>query len=153
MCAMCTYTYVRAPTHTHTHTSTACLSSGNRFSHRHGSILAVCAWGYALVFACSPLAHWGSFGPEPYGTACCIDWGRSSREPVARSYTVALFLCCYVLPCGLISSSYTLILLTMRHSQRALRRHSRVRAPLHVQTRMGNIQIIIVKVRPGTGTA
>ncbi|XP_041967543.1 opsin 7, group member a [Alosa sapidissima] len=122
------------------------FSSGNRFSHRHGSVLAACAWGYALIFACSPLAQWGSFGPEPYGTACCVDWGRSSREPVARSFTLALFLCCYVLPCGLISSSYTLILLTMRHSRRALRRHSHARVHLHTQTRMGNIQIVIVKL-------
>ncbi|XP_031431157.1 opsin 7, group member a isoform X2 [Clupea harengus] len=119
---------------------------GNRFTHRHGSVLAACAWGYALLFACSPLARWGSFGPEPYGTACCIDWGRSSHEPLARSYTVALFLCCYVLPCALISSSYTLILLTMRHSRRALRRHSHKRVHLHTQTRMGNIQIVIVKL-------
>ncbi|KAL2089409.1 hypothetical protein ACEWY4_014097 [Coilia grayii] len=120
----------------------------NRFSHRHGSVLAVCAWCYALVFACSPLVRWGSFGPEPYGTACCIDWGRSSREPLARSYTLALFLCCYALPCTLIGSSYTLILLTMRHSQRALCQHSlsKVRARLHAHKRMANIQIVIVKL-------
>ncbi|XP_063056475.1 opsin 7, group member a [Engraulis encrasicolus] len=139
-----------------------CPVYGNRFTHRHSGALAACAWGYALLFACSPLARWGSFGPEPYGTACCIDWARSSREPLARSYTLALFLGCYALPCALIGSSYTLILLTMRHSRRALRQHSlprpaprRTRMPhedghghmhAHSQSRMANIQIIIVKL-------
>ena len=120
---------------------------GSKFSPRYACLLVLCSWCYALIFAVGPATGWGEYGPEPYGTACCIDWGRSSHEPLARSYTVALFLCCYVLPCALISSSYTLILLTMRHSRRALRRHSHKRVHLHTQTRMGNIQIVIVKVR------
>lgn len=36
--------------------------------------MVVGVWCYASVFAVGPLAHWGSFGPEPYGTACCINW-------------------------------------------------------------------------------
>ncbi|XP_071202142.1 opsin 7, group member a [Salvelinus alpinus] len=113
---------------------------GNRFCPDHGRILIACAWAYALVFACSPLAHWGAYGPEPYGTACCIDWQRSNRDSVARSYTVALFLCCYVLPCCVITSAYSQILVTVRESRRAVEQH------VSQQTHMGNVQTTIVKL-------
>ncbi|XP_045544654.1 opsin-5 [Salmo salar] len=113
---------------------------GNRFSPDHGRILIACAWAYALVFACSPLAHWGAYGPEPYGTACCIDWQRSNWDGVARSYTVALFLCCYILPCCVITSAYSQILVTVRESRRAVEQH------VSQQTRMGNVQTTIVKL-------
>ncbi|XP_077077107.1 opsin 7, group member a [Siphateles boraxobius] len=113
---------------------------GNRFSYEHGRVLIACAWAYALVFACSPLAHWGQYGPEPYGTACCIDWSWSSDDSVARSYTTVLFIACYLLPCSIIIVSYTRILLTVRESRRAVEQH------VSVQTRMGNIQAIIVKL-------
>ncbi|KAM6962572.1 opsin 7, group member a [Aplochiton taeniatus] len=113
---------------------------GNRFSPGHARVLMACAWAYALLFALSPLAQWGAYGPEPYGTACCIDWSRSNAEGVARSYTVALFLCCYVLPCTVITSSYSQILRTVRESRRAVQHH------LAPQTHMGNIQTVIVKL-------
>lgn len=117
--------------------------TGSRLGHEHCCVLIVCAWAYALVFACSPLVHWGQYGPEPYGTACCIDWISSNRDPIARSYTTALFICCYLLPCTIIIFSYTHILLTVRESRRAVEQHVS-------QARMGNIQTIIVKVGPTT---
>ncbi|KAM4604850.1 opsin-5-like [Polymixia lowei] len=113
---------------------------GNRFRSAHGRLLIACAWAYALLFACSPLAHWGEYGPEPYGTACCIDWRLSNRHGAARSYTAVLFFCCYILPCGVIVASYAGILVTVRASRRALERHA------SRQTHMGSIQAIIVKL-------
>ncbi|NXT29482.1 OPN5 protein, partial [Syrrhaptes paradoxus] len=71
--------------------------------------------------AISPLAEWGSYGPEPYGTACCITWKASSTE--ATLYILALFIFCYLLPCLLILVSYSLILWTVRVSRRAVRQH------------------------------
>lgn len=117
-----------------------CVSIGNRFSYEHGRVLIACAWAYALVFACSPLAYWGQYGPEPYGTACCIDWALSNHDSIARSYITVLFIACYLLPCTIIMVSYTRILLTVRDSRRAVEQH------ISAQTRMGNIQTIIVKV-------
>ncbi|NWS52204.1 OPN5 protein, partial [Chunga burmeisteri] len=61
------------------------------------------------------------YGPEPYGTACCITWKTSSRE--ATLYILALFIFCYLLPCLLILVSYSLILWTVRVSRRAVRQH------------------------------
>ncbi|XP_056620959.1 opsin 7, group member a [Triplophysa dalaica] len=113
---------------------------GNGFSYEHGRVLIGCAWAYALVFACSPLAYWGRYGPEPYGTACCIDWELSNHDSIARSYITVLFIACYLLPCTIIVVSYTRILLTVRDSRRAVEQH------ITAKTRMGNIQTIIVKL-------
>ncbi|XP_014348795.2 opsin 7, group member a, partial [Latimeria chalumnae] len=113
---------------------------GNRFRNEHGKMLIACAWAYAVVFACSPLVHWGEYGAEPYGTACCIDWKASNKEKVALSYTTALFVFCFVIPCGIIITSYTLILMTVKESRKAVQRH------ISAQTRMNNVQAIIVKL-------
>ncbi|XP_058670546.1 opsin-5-like [Ammospiza caudacuta] len=94
---------------------------GSRFSHGHAMGLLLAVWAYALAFAAAPLARWGSYGPEPYGTACCVTWEPSSKE--ATLYILALLICCYLLPCLLILASYALILWTVWASRRALRRH------------------------------
>uniref|UniRef100_A0A8C8SDI3 G-protein coupled receptors family 1 profile domain-containing protein n=1 Tax=Pelusios castaneus TaxID=367368 RepID=A0A8C8SDI3_9SAUR len=90
----------------------------NKFSPTHAAVLLLCVWAYALIFAIAPLANWGSYGPEPYGTACCLKWKPSSRE--AMIYIVALFLFCYLFPCLLILISYSLILWTVKVSRRAV---------------------------------
>ncbi|NXW22598.1 OPN5 protein, partial [Circaetus pectoralis] len=82
-----------------------------------------CAWTYAAIFACSPLAHWGEYGAEPYGTACCIDWRSTNVDAVAMSYTVVLFFFCFILPCGVIVTSYSLILVTVKESRKAVKQH------------------------------
>ncbi|NWI71936.1 OPN4 protein, partial [Todus mexicanus] len=92
--------------------------------------LTLCSVNITLVFSYgpdlgqpipTPLAEWGSYGPEPYGTACCITWKASSRE--ATLYILALFIFCYLLPCLLILISYSLIFWTVRVSRRAVRQH------------------------------
>ncbi|KAK1205623.1 OPN4 protein, partial [Pygoscelis papua] len=82
-----------------------------------------CAWTYAVIFACAPLAHWGEYGVEPYGTACCIDWHSTNINAVAMSYTVVLFVFCFILPCGVIVTSYSLILVTVKESRKAVEQH------------------------------
>ncbi|XP_054049391.1 opsin-5-like [Rissa tridactyla] len=113
---------------------------GNRFRREHGQILIACAWTYAAIFACSPLAHWGEYGAEPYGTACCIDWRSTNENTVAMSYTVVLFVFCFILPCGVIVTSYSLILITVKESRKAVEQH--IAGP----TRMTNAQTITVKL-------
>lgn len=118
------------------------VSTGNRFNSIHGCLLITCAWIYALLFASSPLVYWGKYGPEPYGTACCIDWRVSNQHTVARTYTLALFILCYILPSCVIVASYAGILLTVQASRKNMEQHAAR------QTHMGSIQTIIVKVRP-----
>ncbi|KAM4556764.1 opsin 7, group member a [Fundulus diaphanus] len=117
-----------------------CPLYGNRFKALHGQLLIACAWVYALLFACSPLAHWGEYGPEPYGTACCIDWSLSNKLGTARSYTVALFVFCYILPCCVIVASYTGILVTVQASRKTMEQHA------SRQMNMSSIQTIIIKL-------
>ncbi|CAL8307618.1 unnamed protein product [Lota lota] len=115
---------------------------GKRLSPTHSRLLIGCCWAYALLFACFPLLHWGAYGPEPYGTACCIDWQRSRREASARSYTLALFVLCYAVPCGVMLLSYGQILLMVRESRRAVEQHV-----VSAATRCtGNIQAVILKL-------
>ncbi|XP_063076056.1 opsin-5-like [Engraulis encrasicolus] len=113
---------------------------GNRFRPVHGRLLVACAWLYALAFAGCPLAHWGEYGPEPYGTACCIDLRLSNLQLAARSYTLVLFVSCYLVPCAIIVASYVSILVTVCTTKRAMERH------VPMVTRMSNIQAIIVKL-------
>ncbi|XP_064301516.1 opsin-5-like [Phalacrocorax carbo] len=113
---------------------------GNRFRREHGQILIACAWTYAAIFACSPLAHWGEYGAEPYGTACCIDWRSTNVNTVAMSYSVVLFVFCFILPCGVIVTSYSLILVTVKESRKAVEQH--VSGP----AKMSNAQTITVKL-------
>ena len=116
--------------------------TGKRLSPAHSRLLIGCCWAYALLFACSPLLHWGAYGPEPYGTACCIDWRRSRREAGARSYTLALLLLCYAAPCCVMLLSYGHILLTVRESRRAVEQH----AVSAATRRTGSLQAVILKV-------
>ncbi|XP_054624207.1 opsin 7, group member a isoform X2 [Dunckerocampus dactyliophorus] len=113
---------------------------GNRFNRIHGRLLIAFAWFFALLFACCPLVHWGEYGPEPYGTACCIDWRLSNQLPAARSYTVALFFFCYILPFCVILASYMGILATVHASHKTMERHA------SRQKHMSSIQVIIVKL-------
>ncbi|XP_078275342.1 opsin-5-like [Rhinoraja longicauda] len=96
---------------------------GNRITSEYTCILVSCAWAYASVFAISPLANWGHYGPEPYGTACCIEWKAPNLDSHAMSYIIVLFVFCYIIPCGIITTSYTLILLTVKGSRRAVQQH------------------------------
>ncbi|MBN3311449.1 OPN5 protein, partial [Atractosteus spatula] len=96
---------------------------GSKFSSSHACLLVVGSWIYALIFAIAPLAKWGNYGPEPYGTACCIDWKAPNRELSALTYIIFLFVFCYVVPCTIIFTSYTFILLTVRGSRQAVQQH------------------------------
>lgn len=118
-------------------------ATGNKFSPCHAGVLLLCVWAYALMFATAPLAKWGSYGPEPYGTACCIMWKASSRE--ATIYILTLFVFCYLLPCLLILVSYSLILWTVRVSRRAIRQHT---SP---QRRAHSVHSLVMKVGEGLG--
>ncbi|KAK2851757.1 hypothetical protein Q5P01_008033 [Channa striata] len=118
-----------------------CLPNlGNKFSSSHARLLVVGVWCYASVFAVGPLAQWGHYSPEPYGTACCIDWHAPNHELSALSYIVSLFVFCYALPCTVIFLSYTFILLTVRGSRQAVQQH------VSPQTKTANAHTLIVKL-------
>lgn len=103
-------------------------------------MLVLGAWCYALIFAVGPASGWGEFGPEPYGTACCINWHLPRSDLLAMSYIISLFLFCYIVPCTIIFFSYLFILLTVRGAQQAVQQH------VSPQNKITNAQTLIVKV-------
>ncbi|XP_054837821.1 opsin-5-like [Eublepharis macularius] len=111
---------------------------GNKFSPTYAAALLACVWAYAFIFAVAPLVDWGSYGPEPYGTACCIKWKASTRE--AKFYIMALFVFCYIIPCVLIIISYSLILWTVKVSRRAVKQH------MSPQSKTNSVHSLIVKL-------
>lgn len=113
---------------------------GNKFSSSRSCVLLLCVWAYAFVFATAPLADWGRYGPEPYGTACCIDWKAANHEHRAISYIISLFVFCYVIPCTLILISYTLILLTVKGARKAVQQH------LSPHNKGGSAHSLIIKL-------
>ncbi|KAJ0064877.1 hypothetical protein NL108_017016, partial [Boleophthalmus pectinirostris] len=112
---------------------------GNKFSSSHACLLVAAVWCYAFIFALGPLAQWGHYSPEPYGTACCIDWHAPNHEPSSLSYILCLFIFCYALPCSIIFVSYTFILLTVRGSRQAVLQH------VSPQTKTANAHALIIK--------
>ncbi|XP_061909422.1 opsin-5-like isoform X2 [Entelurus aequoreus] len=113
---------------------------GNKISSSHARLLVAGVWFYASVFAVGPLAQWGRYSSEPYGTACCIDWHAPNHELSALSYIVCLFVFCYALPCTIIFLSYTCILLTVRGSRQAVQQH------VSPQTKTTSAHSLIVKL-------
>ncbi|XP_061609667.1 opsin 7, group member b [Phyllopteryx taeniolatus] len=113
---------------------------GNKFSYCHACLLVAGVWCYAAVFAAGPLSGWGKYGPEPYGTACCIDWHAPSHNSSAMSYIVCLFFFCYIVPCTVIFLSYAFILLTVRSSRQAVQQH------MSPQNKITNAHALIVKL-------
>uniref|UniRef100_A0A3P9M731 Opsin 7, group member d n=1 Tax=Oryzias latipes TaxID=8090 RepID=A0A3P9M731_ORYLA len=113
---------------------------GNKFSFSHARLLVAGVWCYASVFAVGPLARWGHYSAEPYGTACCIDWHAPNHELWALSYILCLFIFCYALPCTIIFLSYAFILLTVRGSRQAVQQH------VSPQTKTTNAHTLIVKL-------
>ncbi|XP_051950932.1 opsin-5-like [Xyrauchen texanus] len=113
---------------------------GNKFSYSHACLMIVGVWCYATVFAVGPLANWGHYGPEPYGTACCIDWYAPGHDTLSMSYIICLFLFCYAVPLAIILLSYILILITVQGSRQAVQQH------ISPQTKTTNAHILIVKL-------
>ena len=74
------------------------------FNKKRTVYFVIFLWFYSLVFSVAPFANWSSYTLEGFGTSCSVDWSSSSSNAV--SYTVALYLGCFVLPLGITGFSY-----------------------------------------------
>ncbi|CAG00077.1 unnamed protein product [Tetraodon nigroviridis] len=69
--------------------------------------VVICAiWLYACLWAAFPLLGWGSYGPEPFGTACSIDWTGYGDSLNNATFIVAMSVLCTFLPCLVIFFTY-----------------------------------------------
>ncbi|XP_019896523.2 opsin 9 isoform X2 [Esox lucius] len=94
------------------------LRYGQWIEKRHMSMTIVLGWFYTLFWASLPLLGFGSYGPEPFGTSCTINWVRSSLSD--KAYVFLIMIMCFVLPTLTIVISYVTILLTVYRSSRTL---------------------------------
>ncbi|XP_068426048.1 opsin 9 [Clinocottus analis] len=97
-----------------------CLRYGQWIERRHVSLSIVLVWVYASFWALLPAFGFGSYGPEPYGTSCTINWWSMRSSLNDRIYIVLILICCFGFPTLTIVASYLAILLTVFRSNRTL---------------------------------
>ncbi|XP_030262041.1 opsin 8, group member a isoform X1 [Sparus aurata] len=80
--------------------------TGVRFKRRT-ILMVICGiWLYATLWALFPLLGWGSYGPEPFGLACSIDWTGYGESLNHATFIMTLSILCTFLPCLAIVFTY-----------------------------------------------
>ncbi|XP_076593522.1 opsin 9 [Chaetodon auriga] len=97
-----------------------CLRYGQWIERRHVSLSIALMWVYTLFWALLPAFGFGSYGPEPYGTSCTINWWRMRSSLNDRIYIFLILTFCFGFPTLTIITSYLAILLTVYRSNRTL---------------------------------
>ncbi|KAG7240225.1 hypothetical protein INR49_027036 [Caranx melampygus] len=80
--------------------------TGIKFRRRTVSIVISGIWLYAGLWALFPLLGWGSYGPEPFGLACSIDWTGYGESLNHATFIMTLSVLCTFLPCLVIIFTY-----------------------------------------------
>ncbi|XP_053192642.1 opsin 8, group member a [Scomber japonicus] len=80
--------------------------TGVKFQRRTISIVISGIWLYAGLWALFPLLGWGSYGPEPFGLACSIDWTGYGESLNHATFIMSLSVLCTFLPCLTIVFTY-----------------------------------------------
>uniref|UniRef100_A0A672HSM4 Opsin-5-like n=1 Tax=Salarias fasciatus TaxID=181472 RepID=A0A672HSM4_SALFA len=63
-------------------------------------------WLYAGLWSLFPLVGWGSYGPEPFGLACSVDWTGYWESLNHSTFIMSLSILCTFLPCLTILFTY-----------------------------------------------
>uniref|UniRef100_UPI003AAE611E opsin 8, group member a n=1 Tax=Centroberyx gerrardi TaxID=166262 RepID=UPI003AAE611E len=80
--------------------------TGNKFQRRTISIVISGIWLYAGLWASFPLLGWGSYGPEPFGLACSVDWIGYQQSLNHSTFIMTLSVLCTFIPCLTILFTY-----------------------------------------------
>ncbi|KAM7368160.1 hypothetical protein PAMP_014406 [Pampus punctatissimus] len=80
--------------------------TGVKFQRRTISIVISGIWLYAGLWALFPLLGWGSYGPEPFGLACSIDWTGYGQSLNHSTFIMTLSILCTFIPCLTILFTY-----------------------------------------------
>ncbi|XP_070691997.1 opsin 9 [Pempheris klunzingeri] len=97
-----------------------CLRYGQWIERRHVSLSIALVWVYTMFWASLPAFGFGSYGPEPYGTSCTINWWKMRSSLNDRIYIFLILILCFGFPTLIICASYLAILLTVNRSNRTL---------------------------------
>uniref|UniRef100_A0A3P8TJI7 Opsin 8, group member a n=1 Tax=Amphiprion percula TaxID=161767 RepID=A0A3P8TJI7_AMPPE len=80
--------------------------TGIKFQRRTISLVISGIWLFAGLWALFPLLGWGSYGPEPFGLACSVDWTGYGESLNHATFILTLFVLCTFLPCLVILFTY-----------------------------------------------
>ncbi|XP_032373867.1 opsin 9 [Etheostoma spectabile] len=97
-----------------------CLRYGQRIEKCHVYLSIALVWVYALFWALLPSFGFGSYGPEPYGTSCSINWWKMRLSLNDRTYIFLILVLCFGFPALTVVASYVAILLKVYRSNHTL---------------------------------
>ncbi|XP_074539381.1 opsin 9 [Halichoeres trimaculatus] len=97
-----------------------CVRYGQWIERLHVFLSITLMWVYILFWALLPAFGFGSYGAEPFGTSCTINWWRMSSSFNDRIYIFLIMSLCFGVPTIIIISSYLAILLKVTRSNRTL---------------------------------
>ncbi|XP_038583372.1 opsin 8, group member a [Micropterus salmoides] len=80
--------------------------AGIKFQRRTIRIAISGIWLYASLWALFPLLGWGSYGPEPFGLACSIDWTGYGESLNHSTFIMTMSVLCTFIPCLVILFTY-----------------------------------------------
>ncbi|XP_036406115.1 opsin-5-like [Megalops cyprinoides] len=83
----------------------------------------VAVWLYSLLWCLFPLIGWGSYGPEPFGTACSVTWTNSHQSWNRSTFVLLFFTLCVLLPLSTLMLCYARIAYTHYQVYRTLKHH------------------------------
>ncbi|XP_031431952.1 opsin 9 [Clupea harengus] len=87
---------------------------------RHASMAVLMVWVYTVFWACLPAFGFGSYGPEPFGTSCTINWWGMKLSLNDRAFILLILTLCFCVPTFIIITSYLAIFYTVYRSRHTL---------------------------------
>ncbi|XP_062395731.1 opsin 9 [Sardina pilchardus] len=96
------------------------LRYGQWIERRHASVAVLMVWVYTLFWASLPAVGFGSYGPEPFGTSCTINWWKMKLSLNDRAYIFLILTLCFCVPTLIIVTSYSAIFYTVYRSRHTL---------------------------------
>ncbi|TRY94306.1 hypothetical protein DNTS_030386 [Danionella cerebrum] len=89
---------------------------GQWVERRHASLSVALVWIYTLFWASLPVFGFGSYGPEPFGTSCTINWWGMKTSITDRIYIFLILTLCFAIPTLIIIVSYISIVIRVYRS-------------------------------------
>ncbi|KAI7807042.1 putative histamine H2 receptor-like [Triplophysa rosa] len=93
---------------------------GQWLEKRHASLSISLVWLYTVFWASLPVFGFGSYGPEPFGISCTINWWRMKSSLNDRVYIFLILTLCFGVPTLTIITSYAAIIIKVYRSGRIL---------------------------------
>ncbi|MGH0115091.1 UNVERIFIED_CONTAM: hypothetical protein FKN15_070611 [Acipenser sinensis] len=96
------------------------LFAGQWVEQSHVALLVLLVWIYTTAWAILPVLGFGTYGPEPFGISCTIDWWKIGSSPLDRLYVILIMVFCFGVPVLTIILCYLKIIWEVRASSRSL---------------------------------